>query len=131
MRWILGGIWFACACFGAEELSWQTAGNALRTRAQQSAAARGAKMGNFIFPVSFLPCSRQFHSKRQTALFHTLCGIQERISLCAMENATNTFVFDATSKRKSNQRKSAGCASKMSANATRSVAHRSEGNSRV
>jgi predicted Fe-S protein YdhL (DUF1289 family) len=131
MRWILGGICFACACFGAEELSWQTAGNALRTRAQHSAAARSAKVGIFIYPGSFLPCSWQFHTKRQTELFHTLCGVQERISWRVMENGTSTFVLDATSKRKSKQSRIRPLIPTMSANATRSVAHRREGNNRV
>jgi hypothetical protein len=48
-----------------------------------------------------------------------------------MQKGTNTFLLDATSMSKSNQRKSASCALKTSANATRSVVHRSEENNRV
>jgi hypothetical protein len=55
MRWIFGGICFAPATFGAEELSWQTPGKAVRPRAQQTAAVRSEKVENFIFRMPFLP----------------------------------------------------------------------------
>jgi len=48
-----------------------------------------------------------------------------------MQKGTNTFLLDATSSSKPNQRESAGGALETSANATRSVARRSKGYDRV